>query len=935
MGWRKRVLRWLAELAVRRARLVFVVAALVAVAAVVTLFTVGLRVETSRVSLWPDDHPLQERFEEYQELFGSPFQLVVVVESDDPEQNKAVAERLAAAIGEQVPEIGELFYRVDLRALKEHALFYLPEDRLKDMAEQAKVFLGDGEAAAPGSSGETETVTLGGLLALFQKINEELARIEDGDTTGLGRFADQARDMSRMGAPVLDELERWVVEPGRRDLAVVAEVGQELGTSEGLDTDGYLVADGGRMVLLMGQPRRNDDNLEYLLSFVEPVRRIVAAERAATPGVKIGITGMPAFVTEELDVAKHDLRAVTLISAVGVLLLFLLGYGSLLNTAFIFLTLGLGVVVDLAIAALAIGRVNLISSLFVAVLLGLGIDYGIQLINRFQEELRRGRSSENAVRTAVVAAGEGVLTGGVTTAVAFFTMALGEFKPLRELGIVAGAGILLILAASFVLLPALLVTRGRRAARLGKSARGGLLGGRWLLPVLPLRGRRAAAIVVAVGLAVTAALAIPIRPITFSNDLISMLPPSAPSVQWLRRLEQTGTFTTAFNASIAGSLEEVRARAVRFDALETTSRVLSIDTFLPRDAESKAPYVREIRRAARAIPELRLETPPIDVAATRAELSELAGYLELDLPLTLKTQGMADLAPEVQALAVRVRQIDAAIAALPSAEAAARLGRLQDRLAELLNDFLSFARSDRERVTPDDLPPEVAKLFYRKGEDGPRYLLRIYPSGDINDDAFMPRFLAESREVDAQVTGYPVNYYEFALVMQADFRSAFLYAVIAILLLLALDLRRLRDVGMALVPLAMSGVCMVGAMNLIGMDYNLANIMAIPLIVGIGVAYGVYVIHRARETSPPRPRAVVRTTGKAVLFSALTTMVSFGAMSTASHRGAAGLGLTLLLGIGFCLLTAVAFLPALIRLVPPGRRRDRDAPGGEEDGPGA
>ena len=119
----------------------------------------------------------------------------------------------------------------------------------------------------------------------------------------------------------------------------------------------------------------------------------------------------------------------------------------------------------------------------------------------------------------------------------------------------------------------------------------------------------------------------------------------------------------------------------------------------------------------------------------------------------------------------------------------------------------------------------------------------------------MERFLAETRQVDPDITGYSVNYYEFGLVMQSDFRMAFLYAVIAIVLLLAIDLRRPLDVVFALIPLAIGGIWMVGVMNLIDLEYNLANIMAIPLIVGIGVAYGVYVIHRVRETPAPAAAA--------------------------------------------------------------------------------
>jgi predicted RND superfamily exporter protein len=226
-------------------------------------------------------------------------------------------------------------------------------------------------------------------------------------------------------------------------------------------------------------------------------------------------------------------------------------------------------------------------------------------------------------------------------------------------------------------------------------------------------------------------------------------------------------------------------------------------------------------------------------------------------------------------------------------------------------------------VTPEDLPEQARQFFYRETPAGPRYLLRVYPSGHVEDTEFAPKFLSETRSVDPVVTGFPVNFYEFAIVMQDDFRLASVYAMAAILLLLFFDLAYRRDIALAIVPLVMGGVWMVGSMNLLGFDYNLANIMAIPLIVGIGVAYGVYVIHRVREDSPPRPRQVVATTGKAVVFSALTTMVSFGAMGVASHRGAASLGQTLLIGIGACLVTALAVLPAIARVVPDPARKGK------------
>ena len=911
MNLRQRVLSVLASAAVRAPGRVIAVSAVVAAVGAAVLVLMGLDVETSRVDLWPEEHPLQERFQEYQDLFGSPFQLIVVVEGDDPAQNKEVAARIAAEVSsDAVPEVRDVFYRVDLKSLKEQGLLFLKTQRLEEMARWAATFT----EKAPAAVGAP--VVLPGIVGALERANQELEGVEDGDTASLSALGENADELFSVGETLLDELGAWLTEEGR-DFDVANEVDSSVPDQ---DPDGFMVADGGRIVLLFCQPRENDDDLRYLGPIVEGVRAIAAKEETRTPGIQIGVTGLPAFSVDELAVAHRDLRIVTLVSAIGVLLLFFLAYGSLRYTAYIALTLLLGVIVDLALASVTVGHVNLISSLFVAVLLGLAIDYGIQLINRFQEELRRGSTPDEGITAAVVQTGEGVLTGGVTTAVAFFTMALGEFAPLVELGVIAGAGILLILASSFLLLPSLIIRRARKKLAATGDARLAPSRGNWLLPVLPLRGRRAAGIVVGLAALVTILLALPIRPISFSNDQLAMLPPNAPSVRWLKRLERTGMFTSAFNASIASSPQEVRERTEKFLALDTVSRVLSLETFLPRDIEAKRPHIRAVRAAWARVPQVTLATPPVDVPALREALGDLLGYLEVDLPFTLGQHGYEHLKPKMAAVAKQLKALLARIEALPAETVAARLGRFQQRAGEMYGDLAASLSSDRETVEPGDLPPEVRGLFFRETKEGDRYLLRVYPSGEVQDDEFTPRFLAQCREVDPDITGYPVNFYEFALVMQSDFRMAFLYAVIAIVLLLLLDLRRKRDLLLALVPLAMGSTWMVGAMNLLGMDYNLANIMAIPLIVGIGVAYGVYVIHRVREATPPQPRLVVGTTGKAVVFSALTTMVSFGAMSTASHRGAASLGLTLLLGIGFCLIASVVVLPALVRLVPEPRR---------------
>ena len=359
---------------------------------------------------------------------------------------------------------------------------------------------------------------------------------------------------------------------------MVEQAGSELGGDEGFDPQGYLAANGGRLLVLMCQPAEPRDDLAYLQSFVEPIRGIVAEEAAKQPGVTVGVTGMPAFTTEEMGVINTDLSFITLVSAVGVLLLFVLGYGSLWNTLFIALTLALGVLVDLALTAAFVGSVNLVSSLFVAVLLGLGIDYGIQLITRLQEELRGGASAAEAVRTAVVHTRRGrpdgrrdhrgglLHDGPRRVQAAHPARHRGRRRDPSDL-----SGLLRVLAgpAHFARSPSRApFVRSRRAALRALAAAGASLAGaacgRHCHRPRPPRHR--------------VLIALPIRPITFANDQLSMLPQDLPSVTWLRKLENTGMFTSAFNASIAPNLEEARRREAAFGKLATVSRVQSLAT---------------------------------------------------------------------------------------------------------------------------------------------------------------------------------------------------------------------------------------------------------------------------------------------------------------------------------------------------------------------
>ena len=355
MQLRKRILGTLADVAIARPWTVCAVAALVALVSVVLIAVFGLQVESSRSALWPDDHPLQKRFRAFEGEFGSSFQLIVAIESDDPTKNKEVAERVAARIRDEVPVIESVLYKLDfaetLDRAPDLAPLYADVDDLREGARWVAKL-------APAQPAKQD-VKLGGLVGMLERANGELDGLEEGETKALSQLEDHIGDVFDGAGALFDEIDTWLDEPERREFRQVEETisGQaaEMLEKAGFGPQGYLADDSGRLLVLMCQPDEARDDLPYLLSFVEPIRAIAQEEQASNPGVTVGLTGMPVFSTEEMGVINTDLSFITVVSAVGVLLLFVLGYGSLWNTLFIALTLVLGVLVDLAFTASCVG----------------------------------------------------------------------------------------------------------------------------------------------------------------------------------------------------------------------------------------------------------------------------------------------------------------------------------------------------------------------------------------------------------------------------------------------------------------------------------------------------------------------------------------------------------------------------------------------------
>lgn len=644
-----------------------------------------------------------------------------------------------------------------------------------------------------------------------------------------------------------------------------------------------------------------------------PLRRIRAAldeARAAHPGVDAGLTGRPVLSADELLSTNRDMTLATSIAFCGVALMYMLAFRSVWRPLLVMGSLGVGIAWTYGFLTLAIGSLNLLSLVFTIILIGLGGDFGIHLLARHLEARARGLLPADAVREAMVTTGPGNLIAAGTSAAAFFSSLLVDFQGLAELGLIAGAGVLLCVLSMLTTLPAALLALEPADAKVRPPVSYGFLGR------LDRLGRPLAL----VGVAVTALLVVPARHLRLDTALLDLHDPTLESVRWERRLSHESAWSSWFAVFLAPDLEAARALTARLQARpETFARVEGPLDLLPPPG----------RQAA--LEALAADLGPLDPAATRplgetdeataADRARLAGTTrELEgllARLTTAARGGGAAAEEVaavEALTARAGRLAAALERpAPADDAGWRaLSAWQAALLDGLKDVLG-ALARPGALTLDVVPPEVRERLV--GKDG-QLALMAYPRADLWDPANLAAFHEEITAIDPTVTGVPVMVHRSVEVMRQGFVVALGYAVVVVVVLVLLDVRSPLLAALALLPTVLSLVWAAGLAVLCDVHLNLANFYAVPILVGIGVDSGVHLVHRWREA--PRDNPAAGPTGAAVSLTSGTTLIGFGSLVFAAHEGLASFGAFLAIGTACGLVASLVFLPpALVAL---GRR---------------
>jgi hypothetical protein len=488
--------------------------------------------------------------------------------------------------------------------------------------------------------------------------------------------------------------------------------------------------------------------------------------------------------------------------------------------------------------------------------------------------------------------------------------------------------VLLCAVSCLLLMPALLSVLERRRAGCGLRVAGGGLKEpssnpqpeRWLAG---LAGRPRW--VIAGSLALTAALAACALRVGYDPNLLHLQAEGLDSVQWELKLIEHTAGASWHALSYTSTPEEALALKERYEKLPEVSRVVEVASLVPRDQPHKLEQLADIRKRLRRLPERGALVPrePPDLGRLQGLVAEVLGSVR---PLAAEDSRpvLRRLADSLHALLDKIRGPDCLRdLTAPMGERDAVCSRLQQFEQWLARDLAEDLHRLRDVATPApitvaDLPPSLRERYV--GANG-KWLLCVFARDSLWEYGPLCHFVKQIRTVDPHATGKPFGTLESLRAMRDGFQWAGVYALCAIFGVLLLDFRTLKHTLVALAPLVMGVLAALGVMGLLGVALNPANMIAFPLILGVGADNGVHVLHDYVSRRRGRPYTLHRSTGRGIMVAALTTVLGFGTLMISSHRGLASLGLALTLGVTCCMLTALVFLPAMLRVLSTRKRK--------------
>ncbi|HXO71241.1 MAG TPA: MMPL family transporter [Bradyrhizobium sp.] len=636
------------------------------------------------------------------------------------------------------------------------------------------------------------------------------------------------------------------------------------------------------------QPRLDFSALQPGHAATEGIRRTAADLKLGDRyGANVALTGPVPMNDDQFSVIRQSAFRDTSLAVLGVLLILWLALRSWKLILAVVFSLTVGLAVTAALGLAMVGAFNLISIAFFVLFVGLGVDFGIQFSVRYRSERHEQDDLRKALRSTARKAGVPLALAAAATAIGFFSFLPTSYQGLSELGMIAGCGMLIAFLCSITLVPAMLAALNPP----GEPASVGFAG---LAPLDDFLQRHRAAVIVGTFIAVLAAAPLLFQ-LSFDFDPVNLQNPASASVKTYRKLQNTVEASGNDAEILLPSLNQADTLAKRLESLPEVSRTLTLSNFIPRDQDAKMAAIRTAAHGldAAVSPPQRQPAPSDDelIASIRASAADLSKAADS------RTGPGADAAHNVSALLERLAGSDVSTRGRASAAF----------IPPLVHDLDLLRKSlEPQQVTIATLPGDLVRDWMLP-DGGAR--LEVLPKAGGGNTSAPRQFASAVLAAAPSATGPAITLYESGKAVMNAFTEAGVLALGAIAILLFIALRRVVDVLLTLVPLVLAGAVTLEVCALAGIELNFANVVALPLLLGVGVAFKIYYITawRAGKTG-----LLQSTLTRAVVFSAMTNAAAFGSMWSSSYPGMSSMGKLMALALLCTMAAAVLFQPVLM-----------------------
>lgn len=906
---------------------------------VALIYILNLPMRSSFLDLLPPGDPLLTKFQEREEIITKSDSIDIILMLQNPEHTPRDAERLKAA-AEQIaqvllahnPEITAVSFIKDIQTRRGDELLSLRDEillKLRQYQERLRSLL-------PAEQPQPSVPAVRQLITIYSQINTNLERIFLGELDWrrlalnpleLFKRFDELKNLNQRVKEEFDRAPRLIEDADQLVADLLQTVGEITETIDKLLTwpqELYLSHDGTKL-LVRARPRYSSQRgLEYNRAITRSVQQALQSLNLEAQGISWGLTGPYAIAAEINYQLNVDMRNTTIISAVGVALVLFITLRQFFYPILALIVLFLALLGTLAWAKFAVNGLNLVTSFLPPLILGLGIDYGINFLAHFLAERRAGHRLETALKSALLHKGSALITASLATALVLFSLMGASSPGLYEMGIIAGVGVLIALFATLLILPALIIVSHIMLRRRLRAPV------RVAPPLAPREipahetfwrwARWPIVLLTVLGSLFMLTQAIHVRFQFADEELTPKDLPSRLMQQIERRDFDVGTSGLAeYFLFFASSLEELRQINAGLEQLKAQGHVnvvLSLLMFLPSDpAEAQGFFQgfslnleRDLQRAAAEIERSSEELQQLqDLAVQLARLkSNLTRILD---QVALTGAGTETVAPEIHKQIVQLETIEMSIQSLEVMQARlkelrARLAELNDRLGALLQ---KIAELQQVQGLLKALPKDLQERFVTQERE---FILYAHINrATLNNPQRYREFITAIQEFSTDFIGYRMIQDHLERKMQRDFQISTVLAALIILVILGLGLSW-RWALLGIIPVGLGFLWMLGTMRLTGLNFNFANILISSLLIGNGVDYAVYLLHSFLEDR--NVGGAWRKTALPILGSALTTMVSFGSLLFAATPGLRAFGQSALYGIGFTTFFTLSFLPAVL-----------------------